>query len=208
VRADPEEFLKTLLANIEVGLKAVAEAKERGELTNDPQGMLHLPALEAMPEEIQTKRTRDLMFKQIGEVQFPDLILEVDASTNFSEVLLGRRAKNEHELIALYAALISHGTEINAKSVAAMTPQLDPAHVSTAMRALETPRRLRRASECVVEFQGKHAIAELWGTGKIASSDMMSLDASKHLWNARVDPRRRTHAAGIYTHVLDKHGNL
>jgi len=206
VSADPQEFLTTLLANIEVGLKAVAEAKEQGELTIDEQGLLHLPALDPMPEEIQTKRTRDLMFKQIGEVQFPDLILEVDASTNFSEVLLGRRAKSEHELIALYAALISHGTEIDAKSVAAMTPQLDPAHVSTAMRALEAPGRLRRANECVVEFQGKHAIAELWGTGKIASSDMMSIDASKHLWNARVDPRRRTHAAGIYTHVLDKYG--
>lgn len=34
----------------------------------------------------------------------------------------------------------------------------------------------------------------------------MSLETSKHLWNARVDPRRRTHAAGIYTHVLDQHG--
>lgn len=29
------------------------------------------------------------------------------------------------------------------------------------------------------------------------------MDASCHLWNARVDPRRRTYAAGIYTHLLD-----
>ena len=87
-----------------------------------------------------------------------------------------------------------------------MTPQLDPDYVSVAMRALEASGRLRRANERVVEFQGKHAIAELWGSGKTASSDMMSLDASKHLWNARVDPRRRTHAAGVYTHVLDQHG--
>lgn len=34
----------------------------------------------------------------------------------------------------------------------------------------------------------------------------MSIDVSKHLWNARVDPRRRTHAVGIYTHVLDQYG--
>jgi hypothetical protein len=65
--------------------------------------------------------------------------------------------------------------------------------------------RLRRANERVVEFQGKHAIAELWGSGKTASSDMMSLDASIHLWNARVDPRR-THAAGMHTRVLGQHG--
>jgi hypothetical protein len=35
---------------------------------------------------------------------------------------------------------------------------------------------------------------------------MMSLGAFEHLWNARVDPRRRTYAAGLYTHVLDRYG--
>lgn len=34
----------------------------------------------------------------------------------------------------------------------------------------------------------------------------MSLDTSPHLFYARADPRRRTHAVGIYTHVLDQHG--
>jgi TnpA family transposase len=34
----------------------------------------------------------------------------------------------------------------------------------------------------------------------------MSLDTSRHLFYARADPRRRTHAVGIYTHVLDQHG--
>ena len=87
-----------------------------------------------------------------------------------------------------------------------MIPQLDPAHVSTAMRALEMPGRLRRANERVVEFQRTHPITELWGTGQLASSDSMSLDTSPHLFYARADPRRRTHAVGIYTHVLDQHG--
>jgi TnpA family transposase len=134
------------------------------------------------------------------------MILEMDARTNFSEVLLARKARDSHELIALYAGLIAHGTELDAKGVAAMIPQLDPAHVSTAMRALEMPGRLRRANERVVEFQRTHPITELWGTGQLASSDSMSLDTSPHLFYARADPRRRTHAVGIYTHVLDQHG--
>jgi TnpA family transposase len=87
-----------------------------------------------------------------------------------------------------------------------MIPQLDTAHVSTAMRALEMPGRLRRANERVVEFQRTHPITELWGTGQQASSDSMSLDTSPYLFYARADPRRRTHAVGIYTHVLDQHG--
>ncbi|TXC62162.1 Tn3 family transposase [Piscinibacter aquaticus] len=35
---------------------------------------------------------------------------------------------------------------------------------------------------------------------------MMAMDASRHLWTARVDPRRRTYAAGLYTHVRDRWG--
>lgn len=35
---------------------------------------------------------------------------------------------------------------------------------------------------------------------------MMSLEATRHLWSARLDPRRRAFAAGTYAHVLDQWG--
>lgn len=203
---NPDLFLDKLLKLIEAGLAAVAEAKEKGMLDIGEDGFIHLSALEALPDDVMPRRTVEAMFKQIGDVQLPDLMLEVDAHTNFSEILLGRRAKDERELVSLYAAVIAHGTEIDAKGVAAMIPELDPAQVSSAMRALETHGRLRRANECVVDFQLQHEISLLWGSGKKASSDMMALDASRHLYNARVDPRRRTHAVGIYTHILDWYG--
>ena len=71
------------------------------------------------------------------------------------------------------------------------------------MRALEGGGRLRRANARVAEFQGRIPVAALGGDGDKASADMVSLDASRHLWNARVDPRRQTCAAGLYTHVRD-----
>ena len=87
-----------------------------------------------------------------------------------------------------------------------MIPSLKVSQVSAAMRSLEAPGRLRRANERVTDFQRSVPLAALWGPGDKASADMMSLDASEHLWNARVDPRRRTYAAGLYTHVLDRYG--
>jgi TnpA family transposase len=165
-----------------------------------------LPALEALDDDPQPKRTSQAMFEMIGEQQFPDILVEVDASSNFSEAVLGHKANSEQELLAAYAALIAHGTEIDAKGVAAMIVNLKTSHVTAAMRAREAPGRLRRANERVVEFQRRTPLAELWGDGDKASADMMSLDASQHLWNARVDPRRRTYAAGIYTHVMDRYG--
>jgi len=201
-----DTYLNRLTDHLKAGLAALDEAREAGHFTMDANGVLHLSPLDAAPTDGVPTRTRDLLFKDIGSAQFADMILEMDARTNFSEVLLARKARDAHELISLYAALIAHGTELDAKGVAAMIPQLDTAHVSTAMRALEMPGRLRRANERVVEFQRTHAITELWGTGQQASSDSMSLDTSPHLFYARADPRRRTHAVGIYTHVLDQHG--
>lgn len=201
-----EPFLARLSSHLKAGLAALEEAREAGRVTVGTDGALHLSALEALPTDGIPRRTRDLMFKEIGTTQLADLLIEMDVHTGFSETLLARRARDANELVSLYVALIAHGTDLDAKSVVAMVPQLDLAPIATAMRALEMPGRLARANERVVEFQRTHPINELWGTGRHASSDSMSLDTSPHLFYARVDPRRRTHAVGIYTHVLDQHG--
>jgi len=201
-----DAFIEPLLDTLNAGVAAVAEACAQGKLEVGDDGMLHLPTIVPLEQEDEPRRTRDLIYKTIGDVQFPDLLLDVDVSTNFSELLLGHRADSVAELLSTYAALLAHGTEIDAKGIAAMIPGIEAAQVSLAMRALETHGRLRRANEVVAEFQGKVPVAAHWGTGKKASADMMSLDVSRHLWSARVDPRRRTYAAGIYTHVLDKWG--
>ena len=204
--ADPEAFLGPFLKLIEVHLGAVLQAYKDGVFTIDEAGDVHLTKDDPLPEEVQTDRLRDQIFDRIGSVQLPDLIVEVDSLTHFSEVLLGRRARDEHELVALYAALFAHGTDVDPKRIAAMIPQLDPGHVSGAMRALESPGRLTAAIDRVVQFQRSHPITQLWGKGDLASSDMMSLEASANLVSARIDPRRRTYSIGLYTHVLDSHG--
>ena len=204
---DVDDLLDPLLDNLRAGVAALAEACERGALEiGGDDGMLHLPAVTALPDEGEPRRLRALIYQKIGDVQFPDLLLEIDSLCNYSEALLGHRAESVAELLGLYAALLAHGTDMDAKSVAAMIPDLDTARVSAAMRALETHGRLRRANERVVEFQGRVPMAAHWGDGGKASADMMSLEASRHLWSARTDPRRRTYAAGIYTHVLDRWG--
>ena len=203
---DPQKFLARLHAHLDVGLRALAEAVAAGKLEIDVSGTVRLRKLEALPVDAAIQRSRDAMFSIIGHVQFGDMIVEVDASTSFSEVLLGRRAKSTQELVACYAALLAHGTENDAKGVAAMIPGIEVAEISSAMRSLEARGRLRHANARVVEFQRKNPIAELWGTGEKASADMMALDASQYLYNARVDPRRRTFAVGLYTHVLESYG--
>jgi hypothetical protein len=204
--SNAKEFMAPILAGVSAGLSALAEAVERGRIEIGADRLLHVPPLSALSDDTEPRKTREAVFQRIGDVQLPDILLEVDAATHFSEELLARRASSADELFALYGALLAHGTDNDAKGVSTMIPGIDVAPIAVAMRALEQPGRLRRANECVAQFQSRIPIAALWGNGDKGSADMMALDASRHLWTSRVDPRRRTFAAGIYTHVRDHWG--
>lgn len=204
--SDPKLYLKRVRHNIASGLQAVSEALDAGNVEINEERNISLPRLSPQDIDLQVTRSRDAIFKIIGEERIENIVIEVDTKTNFSEALLGRRARTAEELIALYGGVFAMGTENDASGVAAMIPGVEVSHVTAAMRTLEHAGRVRHASERVLAFQMEHAIAAFWGKGDKGSSDMMALDASNRLFNARVDPRRRTFAVGIYTHVLNSYG--
>jgi len=50
-----------------------------------------------LDEEVEPRKTREAVFKHIGSVQLPDLLMEVDAATHFSAALLARRPSSSNE---------------------------------------------------------------------------------------------------------------
>jgi len=64
--------------------------------------------------DVEPRKTREAVFKHIGSVQLPDSLLEVDAATHFSEALPARRPSSSSELLAVYGALLTHGTDLDA----------------------------------------------------------------------------------------------
>jgi TnpA family transposase len=202
---EPDAFLEPLLDRLKAGLAALAAAVKNGAV-GIRDGEIHIPALQAMDIDKEPVRTRDTIFRAIGDVQLPEILVEMDAATGYSQILLARKATDDRELLAVYGAVLAHGTEMDAKTVAAMTPGVEAPQILTAMRMIELPGRLRKANLAVLDFHARHPIVQLWGDGRKASSDMMSVDASQHLWNSRPDPRRRTLSVGFYTHVDNRHG--
>lgn len=203
---DPDKYLQRVLTRLTECTKQLAECIKKGIVTVDSKGEMHIDPIQALEVEPEVTRTRDTMFQQIGNQQFAEMLVEVDAKTGLSEVLLGRRAKTLDELKALYGALFAHGTENTAKGVCAMIPGLQVPQITAAMRAMEARGRLRDGNNVVVEFQQSFPIASLWGSGEKASADAMTLDTSRHLHSARVEHRRKTHGIGIYVHMSDTWG--
>jgi TnpA family transposase len=72
------------------------------------------------------------------------------------------------------------------------------------MRWVGDERRLSKANAAVLTFTQQHPIAAAWGCDNLASSDMMSLETTRRVWQARLDPRRNTPSVGVYSHVSQR----
>ena len=192
-------FLGPLVERAEEATAAVAEAAAKGRLRVDDD--LHLTPLAAEDRDPRVAKLRNDLDDQIGEAQLPEIILDVDAQVHFSWIMLGREPRSSNELLMVYAGMLAHGTAMSAAETARMMPQVSRDSVRQAMRWASDEGRLAEARSAVLEFMQRHPIASSWGRSDLASSDMMSLETSRKVWQARIDPRRHTPAVGMYSHV-------
>jgi TnpA family transposase len=203
VSAKPEATIRWIKNELTTALEAIDAAVSRGDIRVENDRLI-VPKLKAAPEDERLKAIRRELFAGVGKVQLPDLLITIDAATRFSWALLGRTPRSEHELIILYAALIALGSDLTAADMARMTLNIEADAVGEMMRRIEANGRLPAANRVVLDHFRTLPVTKLWGGGIRASADMMSLDATRRLWTARHDPRRRTPAIGTYTHVLDQ----
>ena len=205
--AAPERYVGRLEAGLTAGLVALAEAVRAGAVAVE-DGELRLPRRKPAPRDPRVDPARQALALAVGNAQLTEVIIEIDHLTRFSWTLLGRPARSERELVTLYAGLIGLGSDLSAAELVRMVPALAADSLGQMVVRIEADGRLRAANDAVLRFMRGHRIAGLWGRGLFASADMMSLEATRHLWAARLDPRRRTYAVGTYAHVLDQWGIL
>lgn len=198
----PEDFLDVLVAELDSKLKELDDAVQTGAL-QIRGGNLHVPKDRARESNPDIDRYKDSIAERIGIVQLPDLILEMDSRVGFSKVLLGRTARTPTELLQVYAGLLAHGTALDASAISLMLPQLSPNQIISGMQYFEDRDIVRAANDAVVGFQRRLPIVSHWGDGTLASADMMSLDVSRKIWLARLDPKRGIPSVGTYTHTSD-----
>ena len=203
VSVKPEPTIRWIKDELNGALNALDGAVSRGDIRIENDRLV-VPKLKAAPEDEKLQAVRRALFAGVGKIQLPDLLIEIDAATRFSWALLTRPPRSEHELILLYAALIALGSDLTAADMARMTLDIEADAVGEMMRRIEGNDRLPAANRLVLDHFRTLPVTRLWGGGVQASADMMSLDATRHLWTARHDPRRRTPAVGTYTHVLDQ----
>ena len=159
-----ESYLEPLIERAQAGVAAVAKAVEAGDLRVDDE--LHLTPLTAEEEEPELVKLRAALDHRIGEAQLPDLLLQVDAKTRFSWIMLGREPRSDKELLTVYGGILAHGTSMSAAETARMIPQLSAATVRQAMRWAGDERRLAEASAAVLPMRRRRlpprGVTRIW----------------------------------------------
>lgn len=200
---DPRDYIEPLILALKRGLEDVSQEVTSGRL-EIAGGDFTLEKLEKEQLPPDVAAARAAITAEIGPVQLPEILLHTDVLTRYSDVAFGSPARNERELLLRYAAILGHGTEMNASGIALMIPGFDPEEVSAAMQQLQYEDGPGRAMQRLVEYIESLPVIRAAGDGSTASSDMMSLPTSRQLWNSRRDPRRQTPSVGMYTHVHDR----
>jgi Tn3 transposase DDE domain len=192
-------MIKELVEEMEYGLERVSEAVERGELKLDGT-KIKVRRLAAQRTPSELKGVRRELYSAYARVQFPDLIMAVDAETHFSAEILGRPADNETELLHLYAGILGQSMDLSANRLSLMVG-LTPEGLAHAMHVLEDPAPLVRANEAVLAYMHSHASARAWGSPFDCAADAMSLDMPEYFWFTSPDPKRRVSGAATYVHT-------
>jgi len=152
------------------------------------------------------QRIKSAFEARVGSIELPRLLMEIDAQVRFSSALLRRVPSDQNEVMAVYGALLAHGMGLDRIQILRMMPSASDAKVRRMMYVLEEEGRLAEANVSVLQFMRRHPVVNRWGQDGLASSDMMTVESSRRLWNARVDHRTGNYAIGTYTHVLDQWG--
>jgi hypothetical protein len=80
--ASSEKYLQRLEAGLSAGLAGLAEAVEAGAITIDG-GELRLPRRKPAPTDPRLEAARQALARAFGDVQFPEVLIEVDGLTRF-----------------------------------------------------------------------------------------------------------------------------
>jgi Tn3 transposase DDE domain len=137
----------------------LAEAIEAGALAIEG-GELRLPRRKPAPRDPRLEPARQALARAFGDVQFPEVLIEVDGLTQFSWTLLGP-PRSEQELVTLYAALMGLGSGLSVAELVRMVPALAADSLGQMMLKIEAERRLRSANDAVLHFMREHPVTAL-----------------------------------------------
>lgn len=158
-----------------------ALAEEQGELLRrlarerDTTAQAHLVDSEIVvdADDPEEGRLRALIEPMLPEVDLPDLLIEVDGWTGFTEQLVplsGNRRRSPDMPPLLYAVILAQATNLGLTGMARAS-EFSYQQLEWAWEQLCREDTLTSASARLVDFHHGLPLAREWGAGRLSSSD-------------------------------------
>ena len=155
------------------------------------QGRVVVPPLEAEERPASVIRLEETVASRLPLIDLPDVLIEVDQWTGFSQDLRhlsGHEPRRADFLPTLYAALLSHGCNFGFARMAQMADiSADRLAWCTAWHWREDT--LQDATTTLVNFHHGLPLTQHWGGGTLSSSDGQRIPVAGKIRNATALPR-------------------
>jgi len=209
---DGATYVARAVAELDDLTERVARRLPRNADARVVDGKVRLTALDAVEVPREVAVARDALTDLLPEVGQPDLLMEVDRWTGFSQALThlgGRRAPTPAHLAqvrpALFAVLIAEATNLGLATMARASG-IAEAQLARVYDWYFREDTLRQAIAAVIHHHGTLPLTARFGDGTTSSSDGMRFGVGSSALNARHNPpffvRRR--GLTLYSHVSDQ----
>jgi TnpA family transposase len=191
--ADPAEHLDELARDLDAAYRQVADGLPANTAVRIAGGRIELDRLGPEPEPPGTQAVRDAVSGMLPRIDYPELILEVNARTGMFDGfthITGTDARLEDLDISLAGVLVSESCNVGLvpvikKGVKALTR----GRLLGVDRAYFRAECIGGASAILVASQAGIDIAGDWGGGMVASADGMRFVVPVRSLHARPNPK-------------------
>jgi TnpA family transposase len=191
--ADPDEKLDELAAELDQAYRQVADGLGANTAVRIAGGRIELERLGPEPEPPGTQTVRDAVAAMLPRIDYPELILEVNARTGMFDAfthITGTDARVEDLDISLTGVLVAESCNVG------WTPVVKPGVKALTRGRLAGVDKVYFRAECIgavsailVAGQAEIGIVEDWGGGHVASADGMRFVVPVRSLHARPNPK-------------------
>ena len=172
------------------------------------QDELIVPADAGQDPPDSARALEERVSRRLPSVELPELLLEVDSWTGFSQRLIhasGGQPRTDELSCHLYATLLAQGTNMGLTEMA-HSAGLTYDRLAWCSNWYLREETLKSAVATLVNYQARQPLAQRWGGGTLSSSDGQRFPVRGKVRNATALPRYFGYGQGItfYTWTSDQ----
>ena len=208
VSVDGETRLQQVQAQLADQVTQLERTLKRPENVRLENGQLVITPLAAEDLPPSARQLQEEITKRLPRVELSELLIEVDAWTNFSkhfEHAGGSEPRTRELLTTLYAVLLAQGCNFGLDTMAQIT-EFSYSRLAWCANWYVREETLRAATTTIVNYQYHLPLSRHWGGGTLSSSDGQRFPAAVPTANATPLPRYFGYGRGLtfYTWTSDQ----